>query len=143
MRLHHSNLMSQVASIKVLGQDNAIVKRARIQAHCNDLKRSLAKDKTYIGRISHGFNFLGFHHHPSGVGVSQNTLSRMFQKLAWQYAHQANKSCLQAYLKRWQTWVNSQVGDIRFPIKFNSNPNPLKPIRISLSLTNQGYVLSL
>ena len=110
----------------------------RLYGVLKDLKLTLAQDKTYIGRISHGFNFLGFHHHPSGVGVSPKTLSRMFQKLAWLYEQQASRKRLQAYLKRWQTWVNTQVGDLRFPIKFNSNPNPLKPIRISLRSTSQG-----
>ena len=125
MRLHHNNLMSQVASIKVLGQAFAHVKHARIKAHYNDDIWHLSRKKDQV------------------IARIRQSLSRMFQKVAWLYEQQASRKRLQAYLKRWQIWVNSQVGDLRFPIKFNSNPNPLKAIRISLSLTNQGYVLAL
>ena len=156
--LHNSNLMSKVTSLSVLERayvrymdDFIIFTKSRFQLRrmlsslykvLTDLKLSLAYDKTYIGKISNGSEFLGFAKYPGGISLSKNTLCRMFQKLVWLYEHQAPKERLRIYLTRWQTWVKSQVGNLSFPININIDPNPLKPIRISLKLTAKGYVLS-
>jgi hypothetical protein len=51
----------------------------------------IAPDKTWIGRVRKGFDFLGFHCCPTGMTVSEASLSRRDKKIARLYEQGASK----------------------------------------------------
>ena len=65
----------------------------------------IAQDKTYFGRVSKVFDFLGFHCCPTGMTVSAAALSRWDQKIARLYEQGASKERVGAYLRRWIGWA--------------------------------------
>ena len=69
-------------------------------------------DKTFIGRIAKGFDFLGYWFSPQGLGVAKKTVDRMVQKVAWLYEQGADDLRIEAYLKRWWQWVRSGVDGV-------------------------------
>jgi RNA-directed DNA polymerase len=55
-----------------------------------ELKLEKHQDKTFIGRISRGFDFLGFTFSPSGVGVACKTIGRFAERLSRLYEQGAD-----------------------------------------------------
>ena len=45
-----------------------------------ELGLKLAKAKTWLGRVTKGFNFLGDQISPNGIQIAQDSLSRMMTK---------------------------------------------------------------
>lgn len=62
-------------------------------------------DKTFIGKVAKGFDFLGFHCCPTGMRVSGAALSRRDQKIARLYEQGASPRRIGRYLARWLGWV--------------------------------------
>ena len=84
------------------------IKRVYTVLHTLGLR--IAQDKTYFGRVSKGFDFLGFHCCPTGMTVSAAALSRRDQKIARLYEQGASKERVGAYLRRWLRWAGSTAG---------------------------------
>lgn len=82
----------------------------------NKLCLTLSKPKTYIGRVSKGFNFLGykFSGKPDNttLGIAKSTVDRMLEKLQRLYEQGADDNRIAEYLTRWQRWVNSGLGGL-------------------------------
>ena len=53
----------------------------------NSLKLELHPNKTYIGKISHGFNFLGYYMDDQKILPSKETLRRCFERATALYEH--------------------------------------------------------
>ncbi|NCT57270.1 MAG: hypothetical protein GW760_06135 [Legionella sp.] len=70
------------------------------------LKLKMHPDKTFLGCIKKGFDFLGVHF---GVtpGLSATTLERHQTKLAQRYAQGASSACIGDYVARWTSWCTS------------------------------------
>ncbi len=66
-------------------------------------------DKTFIGRISKGFDFLGYWFSPSGLEVAHKTVVRFLEKVSRLYEHGASVGRVGEYLRRWWGWVWSGV----------------------------------
>ncbi len=49
------------------------------------LKLELAPDKTFVGRVSKGFDFLGYQFRPEGVRIAELTLKRFVERVNWLY----------------------------------------------------------
>ena len=64
-------------------------------------------DKTFIGRITKGFDFLGYWFSPGGVGVANKTVDRMLAKVSRLYEQGVDQSCIETYVERWWRWVRS------------------------------------
>ena len=69
-------------------------------------------DKTFIGRIAKGFDFLGYWFSPQGLGVAKKTVDRMLDKVALLYEQGADDIRIETYLKRWWQWVRCGVDGI-------------------------------
>ncbi len=69
-------------------------------------------DKTFIGRIAKGFDFLGYWFSPSGLGVAKKTVSRMLDKVSRLDEQGADDVRIETYLKRWWQWVRSGVDGV-------------------------------
>ncbi len=66
-------------------------------------------DKTFIGRIARGFDFLGYWFLPQGLAVAKKTVNRMRSKVSRLYEQGANQVRIETYLRRWWQWVRTGV----------------------------------
>ena len=67
------------------------------------LKLKMHPDKTFIGCIKKGFDFLGIHFGETPT-LSKTTLERHYTKLTQRYAHGASLTRLREYRARWLSW---------------------------------------
>ncbi len=61
-------------------------------------------DKTWLGRVKNGFDFLGFRISPTTIQPSTASVSRRDEKVAWLYEQGASKKRIGQYLRRWLGW---------------------------------------
>jgi hypothetical protein len=69
----------------------------------NRLQLKMHPDKTFIGCIKKGFDFLGIHLGES-PRISNTSLENHRSRLAQRYAQGASTTCIGTYLKRWTSW---------------------------------------
>jgi RNA-directed DNA polymerase len=66
-------------------------------------------DKTFIGRIERGFDFLGYHFSPAGLSVAKQTIENFIEKASRLYEQRRSAgraaAALGMYVRRWQAWV--------------------------------------
>ncbi len=77
------------------------------------LKVEQHPDKTFIGRISRGFDFLGYTFSPEGLAVAAKTVARFAERVTRLYEQGADDLCIGAYARRWRRWVVSGLGSQR------------------------------
>ena len=78
----------------------------------NKLKLKIHPDKTYIGKIEKGFDFLGYHFTLNKLSVATVTLERVLTKLRQLYEQGATIKRLAQYWKRFLQWVKGGVKDL-------------------------------
>ena len=65
-------------------------------------------DKTFIGRIERGFDFLGYHFSPAGLSVAKQTVANFIEKASRLYEQERSRpsgaSPLEMYARRWLRW---------------------------------------
>jgi hypothetical protein len=74
------------------------------------LKLAKHPDKTAMGRVERGFDFLGYHFKPQGISLATQTLANFASKALWLYEQEPphlRVRRLGEYLRRWQGWVVS------------------------------------
>ena len=80
----------------------------------NELKLEKHPDKTVMGRIEKGFDFLGYHFSPKGLTVAKKTLTRFVERAARLYEQERGEPCgspqLGLYVRRWERWVEGGLG---------------------------------
>ncbi len=87
----------------------------------NSLKLEKAKDKTFIGKIDRGFDFLGFYFGKEGRRIARKTVLKFAERIAvrlYKAGYIRNESkggypvpgCVSLYVKRWIKWVKSIDG---------------------------------
>ena len=68
------------------------------------------RDKTFIGRIEKGFDFLGYHFSPQGLGVAKKTVENFLARAIRLYEQEPGEpfdsSRLGVYVQRWVGWVS-------------------------------------
>jgi RNA-directed DNA polymerase len=70
-------------------------------------------DKTFIGKATRGFTFLGYFLTPWAIFVSQQTYSKMKEHIARLYEQGADPVSIGQYGKRWVGWVYSGLDGVR------------------------------
>ena len=73
------------------------------------LKMEKHPDKTFIGRIERGFDFIGYHFSPGGLSLAPQTIERFKARLARLYEQGADETRLGQYRRRWWRWANAGV----------------------------------
>ena len=76
----------------------------------DELKLSKHPDKTSMGRVERGFNFLGYHFAPSGFSLATQTLANCAGKALRLYEQEPphmRVKRLGEYLRRWHGWAVS------------------------------------
>ena len=102
----------------------------------NQLKVSMHPDKTFIGKTSKGFSFLGIDFSTKEPEVSQSTLNNHLVKLAHCYAEGASKQRVGDYIKRWRQWCQSIYNAVGTQ---NTPPIGTMLLTISSKLFNENY----
>ena len=78
------------------------------------LKLGKHPSKTFIGRMEKGFDFLGYHFSPRGLGVAEKTVENFVAHLHRLYEQQKTApGCavvLGDYVRRWWRWVRAGLG---------------------------------
>jgi hypothetical protein len=105
---------------KAVKQLNQILNRLRVEKH---------PDKTYIGKIENGFDFLGYHFKGSQLTVAAKTVEKhvlhyrqLYEQLRIKKATSDEvASALGLYVKRWQRWAVGGLHGIRID-GLGSNP---------------------
>ena len=69
------------------------------------LKFKLAIDKTFIGKISKGFDFLGYRFNHRGlIGLASKTIQNFNERVAALYEQNASEARIWQYIQRWASW---------------------------------------
>jgi hypothetical protein len=80
-----------------------------VQELMGELKLVLHPDKTFIGRISRGFDFLGYWFTPEGLGIASKSVERFAERVSLLYEQGAGENRIEEYVRRWWRWVRSGV----------------------------------
>ncbi|NEO82046.1 reverse transcriptase domain-containing protein [Moorena sp. SIO4G3] len=75
----------------------------------NELKVLKHPEKTFIGRIASGFDFLGYWFSSSGLRIARKTVERMLENLTRLYERGAPIERIEAYFQRWWRWVKGGI----------------------------------
>jgi hypothetical protein len=74
------------------------------------LKLEKHPDKTFIGRIERGFDFLGYHFSRAGLKVAKKTIANFIEKASRLYEQKcravSTAPALEMYVRRWVQWAN-------------------------------------
>ncbi len=76
----------------------------------NELKLEKHPDKTAMGRIEKGFDFLGYHFSPQGLSLTQKTIDNFVEKALRLYEQEPpplKRKRLGEYCHRWRGWACS------------------------------------
>lgn len=75
----------------------------------NRLRLAKHPDKTFIGRIDKGFDFVGYHLRPGHLGVASEMIQRFFARAGQLYEQELERpkaaSKLGVYVQRWWRWA--------------------------------------
>lgn len=107
----------------VLAPSRWSLRRAKAKLHrlLQPLKLDLHPDKTYLGRIDKGFDFLGYHHAPRHFSLAEVTRARFHARccrLYEQHRQEASANparvfpALDDYVRRWRRWARAGLGDL-------------------------------
>jgi RNA-directed DNA polymerase len=73
-------------------------------------------DKTFIGKIERGFDFLGYHFSSAGLTVAKQTITNFIEKASRLYEQERRAvsavSPLEVYVRQWLKWARAGVSDI-------------------------------
>lgn len=77
----------------------------------NGLQLEKHPEKTFIGKIERGFEFLGYHFGPGTLTVAQKTVERFVARAIQLYEQEPGETCassrLGTYVQRWCRWVRA------------------------------------
>ena len=90
----------------------------------NALKIKMHPQKTFLGCIKKGFDFLGVHFGDKPE-ISKTSLENHHAKIAQRYAQGASTACIGAYIARWSSWC---FGVLKSCINDGSFLNAMSPL---------------
>ncbi len=87
---------------------NEILGSLRLQKH---------PDKTFIGRIERGFDFVGYHFSRAGLRLAEDTIQKFVERAARLYEQEREQpngsSRLGVYVRRWVGWAKGGLSTSR------------------------------
>jgi retron-type reverse transcriptase len=86
-------------------------------------------DKTFIGRVERGFDFLGYHFGPAGLTVAKKTTANFIEKASRLYEQERSAvlaaTALEVYVRRWMRWTTSALSvRVRRPLTIEKLCSP-------------------
>lgn len=91
----------------------------------NQLKVHQHPDKTWMGNIDRGFDFLGYHHTRAGLKPAKDTIQRFRKRHSQLYEQGADNIRIGAYQTRWWRWVCAGLAEHLVLIEQSSFTEPL------------------
>ena len=74
----------------------------------SELRLEKHPEKTFIGRIEKGFDFLGYHFSPEGLSVAEKTMEKFLARVVRLYEQGQGKPfgfpLLGLYVRQWVRW---------------------------------------
>ena len=104
-----------------------------VNQHFNQLKVEQAPDKSFIGRIEKGFDFLGYRFGLPALGGAKKMITNAVNKVRQLYeqklAAPKRAAMLDDYITRWLRWVVAGLDDKPIKIVFciEKMTSPLSP----------------
>ncbi len=80
-----------------------------VNAALNVLKVEQHPDKTFIGRVERGFDFLGYFIVPDVLRVSRGTFVRFTERISPLYEQGAGLERIAGYVMHWLKWVRTGI----------------------------------
>ena len=80
---------------------NQVLSSLRLEKH---------PDKTFIGRIERGFDFLGYRFGPEGLSVARKTLENFAERALRLYEQEPTR--LGEYVRRWLRWTQAGLDTV-------------------------------
>src|SRR5271167_4541547 len=77
-----------------------------------ELKVEQHPDKTFIGRISRGFDFLGYVFSPTGLEVAPRAVEHCVERVSQLYERGADLVRIGAYVRCWKRWARSGLRSV-------------------------------
>jgi hypothetical protein len=77
-----------------------------------ELKVEQHPDKTFIGRISRGFDFLGYVFSPTGLEVAPRAVEHCVERVSQLYERGADLIRIGTYVRCWKRWARSGLGSL-------------------------------
>ncbi len=103
---------------------NAVLKSLRLEKH---------PDKTFIGKIERGFDFLGYHFSRDGLRVAKATVQSFVERATRLYEQERGErkgsSALGMYVRRWVGWASGGL-ERTDTSRRSKRRNPGKPMTI-------------
>ncbi len=101
---------------------NAVLRSLRLEKH---------PDKTFIGKIERGFDFLGYHFSRDGLRVAKATIQKFVERATRLYEQGRERpdgpSMLGAYVRRWNGRLKGGMGDLAVSIPWTQPSPPRDP----------------
>jgi len=85
---------------KAIKATNQVMSELRVIKH---------PQKTFIGRVARGFDFLGYWFSPRGLEVAVVTVERFMERVRRLYEQNVTASRIEQYARRWWIWIRSGV----------------------------------
>lgn len=89
-----------------------------------ELKLEKHPDKTYIGKIEKGFDFLGYRFEPRGLRLALETLKRFKERVTQLYEQGADTHRIGQYVRRFNEWAAGKIPDPFHILYLYSYPLP-------------------
>ena len=103
---------------------NAVLESLRLEKH---------PDKTFIGKIERGFDFLGYHFSREGLRVAKATIQKFVERATRLYEQERERltghSALGMYVRRWNSWASGGL-ERTDRSRRSKRRNPGKPMTI-------------
>ncbi len=88
----------------------------------NMLRVKKHPDKTFIGKVERGFNFLGYFLKPGILRVAVDTIKRFANRIIQLYEQGADEDRIGEYVRNWHRWVRAGLVTIRRRIFYRYPP---------------------
>jgi hypothetical protein len=88
---------------KAIKKANQVLGRLKVEKH---------PDKTFIGKVDRGFDFLGYHFTPlsaAGLEVAKKTLVNHVNRISRLYEQGADAGRIGIYIRHWYRWLSAGV----------------------------------
>lgn len=102
------------AAIKIVNQ---ILDQLKLEKH---------PDKTFIGKIEKGFDFLGYTFGTRGLGIARKTRMNFVDRITLLYEQGADTSRIGQYIRHWSKWATSGVPALKYNFHYGAGAHPRK-----------------
>jgi len=102
-----------------------------------ELKLQQHPDKTFIGRVSRGFDFLGYQFTPAGLEVAPRAVEHCVERVSRLYEQGVDLIHIGTYVRRWLRWARSGLRAMGEGL----SERALERVGLSLGLLGRSFLI--